>query len=83
MINIRTIVTAKETLAAPKTAPNGRCSLTMIFVVMVKGDKTMDLDRAIKLLKREYENAKHNSYVTNPLAFALYNVWKIADKERR
>ena len=41
MINIRTIVTAKETLAAPKIAPNGRCSLTMIFAVTAKGDKAM------------------------------------------
>lgn len=43
----------------------------------------MNLYRAIELLKREYEKAKNSPYVTNPLAFALYNVWKIADKERR
>lgn len=43
----------------------------------------MNLDRAIELLKREYENAKNSPYVINPLAFALYNVWKIADRESK
>lgn len=43
----------------------------------------MNLDRAIELLKREYVKAQNSPYVTNPLAFALYNVWKIADSESR
>lgn len=43
----------------------------------------MNLDRAIDLLRREYEKAKNSPYVINPLAFALYNVWKIADRENK
>ena len=43
----------------------------------------MNLYRAIELLKREYEKAKNSPYVTNPLAFALYTVWKMADRENK
>lgn len=43
----------------------------------------MNLDRAIELLKREYVKAQNSPYVTNPLAFALYNVWKMADRENK
>ena len=43
----------------------------------------MSIDRAIELLKLEYESAKHNPYIINPLAYAFYKIWKIVDKERR
>lgn len=36
----------------------------------------MTLDQAIKLLKEEYEKASKLKWVHNPLAFALYEVWK-------
>lgn len=42
----------------------------------------MTLAKAIKRLKEEYERAKKLEYVNNPLAFALYYVWKEADNER-
>lgn len=39
----------------------------------------MTLEKAIELLKVEYEVAKQLEWVHNPLAFALYQVWKKAD----
>ena len=39
------------------------------------------LDRVVKMLEVEYEKAKNYDYVKNPLAFALYAVWKKIDKE--
>lgn len=42
----------------------------------------MTLEKAIERLKTEYERAKSLSYVINPLAYALYQVWKEADKKR-
>ena len=43
----------------------------------------MTLAEAIKLLEAEYERAMKLEYIKNPLAYALYQVWKIADKKRR
>lgn len=42
----------------------------------------MTLEQAIAILRRQYEEAKKLPYVKNPLAWALYHTWKIADKER-
>ena len=42
----------------------------------------MKLEEAKALLDKEYERAKLLEYVINPLAYALYQVWKIADKKR-
>jgi hypothetical protein len=41
----------------------------------------MTLENAIELIKSEYGKATDCSYVKNPLAYALYQVWKIADRE--
>ena len=41
----------------------------------------MTLDSAIVLIKAEYEKASESTYVRNPLAYALYQVWKEADKQ--
>ena len=41
----------------------------------------MDIDEAIKLLKIHYEVAKKLEYVQNPVAFALYQVWRMSDKK--
>ncbi len=42
----------------------------------------MQLARAIRLLEREYAIAKNYlEKVKNPIAYALYKVWKIADSE--
>lgn len=43
----------------------------------------MDLEKAIELLRKEYERAKHIPYVKRPLAWALFQVWKKADIARK
>ena len=43
----------------------------------------MTLDKAIELLRKEYEKAKGLAFVKKPLAYALYQVWKIADATNR
>lgn len=43
----------------------------------------MTLEKATKMLKAEYEKAKNLSFVRNPLAYALYKVWKVADKQNK
>lgn len=42
----------------------------------------MTYEEAIKLLEAEYERAKRLDYVINPIAYALYQVWKKADRAR-
>lgn len=42
----------------------------------------MTIDKAKKLLDEEYERAKKLAFVHNPLAYAIYQVWKKADVER-
>ena len=39
----------------------------------------MKIETAIKFLKAEYEKAKLLKFVHNPTAYALYQVWKMAD----
>lgn len=39
----------------------------------------MTLEQAVKLLEREYERGQKIVFVRNPLAWALYRVWKKAD----
>lgn len=41
----------------------------------------MTLESAIELIKSEYEKATDSNYVNNPLAYALYQVWKKADRQ--
>ena len=41
----------------------------------------MTIQKAIQLLEKEYERAIKLEYVYNPLAYALYQVWKKADNE--
>ncbi|MBQ3543448.1 MAG: hypothetical protein IJA34_00425 [Lachnospiraceae bacterium] len=43
-------------------------------------DKTMTLEYAIELLKTEYKRAETLEFVQKPLAYALFQVWKKADK---
>lgn len=43
----------------------------------------MTLYKAMKLLEKEYARALKLEYVYNPLAWALYQVWKCADVEGR
>lgn len=39
----------------------------------------MTLEKAIEILKKEYEKAKQLEWVRNPIAYALYKTWKQAD----
>ena len=41
----------------------------------------MRLKTAIKRLEQEYERAKGLPFVRNPIAYALYQVWKEADRQ--
>jgi hypothetical protein len=41
----------------------------------------MTLEKAIELLKAEYEEAKKQSFVIKPLAYALYHTWKKVDEK--
>lgn len=41
----------------------------------------MTFEKAVFLLQKQYEKAKRSPFVKKPLAWALYQVWKIADKE--
>lgn len=43
----------------------------------------MTLDKAITMLKARYEWAKEQSWIYNPLAYALYEVWHKTDGERK
>lgn len=43
----------------------------------------MTIQKAIKLLEEKYEWAKRQDFIRNPLAYALYQIWKQADGERR
>ncbi len=43
----------------------------------------MTLEQAIEMLKTEYERAKKLEFVLNPLAYALYQVWKKADGSKQ
>ena len=48
-----------------------------------RGQKVkLDLEKALKMVETEYECAKKLNFVFNPLAYALYQVWKIADKQK-
>jgi hypothetical protein len=40
----------------------------------------MTLEKALKLVQEKYESAKNLDYIHNPLAYALYKVWKMADE---
>lgn len=42
-----------------------------------------ELRKAVELLRKEYEKAKKNPIVRDPLAYALYQVWKMADEKGR
>ena len=42
----------------------------------------MTLEEAKKLLDEEYAKAKRFGFIHNKIAYALYQVWKKADKQR-
>ena len=38
-----------------------------------------ELRKVVSLLQKEYEKAKHNPIVRDPLAYALFQTWKTVD----
>lgn len=44
---------------------------------------TMDkqFEKVVRRLEKEYEKAKQTKFIINPLAYALYKVWKIVDAD--
>lgn len=44
---------------------------------------TMTLEKAIKILKVNYESAIMLPFVRSPLAWALYRTWEEVDKKER
>ena len=49
---------------------------------MAEGAEKMTFDEVVELLKLEHEKAKKLEFVKNPLAYALYKVWKMIDKKK-
>jgi hypothetical protein len=41
----------------------------------------MTLEKAVNLLISEYERALKLAFVRNPIAYALYQVWRMADRK--
>lgn len=50
-----------------------------IVVTTKKRGRQLSLSKAISLLESEYRKAKKNEHIFNPIAYALYQVWKVAD----
>ena len=42
----------------------------------------MTLEKTIELIRFEYANALKRKDIKKPLAYAIYQVWKIADKSK-
>ena len=43
--------------------------------------KQLTMEKALDLLNAEYEKAMELEYIRNPLAYALYQVWRLADEK--
>ena len=43
----------------------------------------MRLGKALQMIEEEYEKAKELEFVHDPVAYALYRVWKMADGDKR
>lgn len=41
--------------------------------------RRITIDRAVEILREEYEKACKNPVIRNPVAYALYQTWKRAD----
>lgn len=41
----------------------------------------MSIEQAIELIKAKYEDNRGKSWINNPVAYTLYEVWKIADSK--
>lgn len=43
----------------------------------------MKKDRAIRVFVEKYEQVKGNPQINDPVAWALYRTWRIADGEKK
>lgn len=43
----------------------------------------MQLEKAIEILKQKHEQVKENRQITDPVAWALYRTWQIAERDRK
>lgn len=43
--------------------------------------RRITIDRAVEILREEYEKACKNPVVRNPVAYALYQTWKRCDNQ--
>lgn len=41
----------------------------------------MNVEKAVEMIRAEYEKVKNLEFIRNPVAYAIYTVWKIADKD--
>ena len=41
----------------------------------------MTLMKALAMVETEYKRAKQMKHIHNPLAYALYQVWKVAEEK--
>lgn len=41
-----------------------------------------ELEKAIRILQEEFEKTRNNSYIHNPVAWALYHAWKRVEENR-
>ena len=44
-------------------------------------DKDMTIEDAISLIRAKYEENMTKKWIRNPVAYTLYEVWKIVDSE--
>ena len=43
----------------------------------------LTIEQAIKLIRDKYEDNKDKKWVQNPVAYTLYEVWKIVDSKTK
>lgn len=58
-------------------------ALSLVNPEVNKAPVVPECQNAVKLLNKEYEKAKKNPIVRDPLAYALYQTWKAVDGNRR
>ena len=58
----------------------GQC--TDNLKVMKQIPVSAELEKAIRVLQQEFEETRNNSYIHNPVAWALYHTWKRIEENR-
>lgn len=50
--------------------------------VMKQISVSAELEKAIRVLQEEFDETRNNSYIHNPVAWALYHTWKRIEENR-